>query len=492
MPPRRSWPARGRAPYTGAKELPMLAEADQRTRTALPGKILVVDDEARILRFVVRGLQAEGFVVDSADNGADGLHKALEGRYDLVILDLLMPGMDGASVLRRLVAKRPAQAVLVLSCLTATATKVRCLEAGAEDYLAKPFSLDELLAPGRSRWLNASSCCCASSCSTPARPSPSSGCCRRSGTTTSIPAPTWSTSTSAGSGPSWAPTRSRPCEVRGIESPRTDRFGWPLRRFWLDLAWVGFALANLVAMALVPEWETVPFHFIWVSLTVLYGFRVWGQRVTAGLLTAVVLSTGTLLVHDVVHHAQPADGLGEVPLMGAMFLAMVWHAQRRRSAMEDLRRVSDANLRLLHRERQFIQDASHELRTPITVALGHAELVDRTSRARAGRGRPDRGRRAAAPAPLGRPPAAARHQRGPRLPCPLAGAGRAAPGRNLAALGADRPSVDSGCPAGSWPARPTSAPRRRAATPGVPGRGGRAARTAPRSARAGRLPAGRR
>jgi len=168
--------------------------------------------------------------------------------------------------------------------------------------------------------------------------------------------------------------------VRGIESPRTDRFGWPPRRFWLDLAWVGFALANLVAMALVPEWETVPFHFIWVSLTILYGFRVWGPRVTAGLLTAVVLSTGTLLLYDVVHHAQLADELTEVPLMGAMFLAMVWHAQRRRSAMEDLRRVSDANLRLLHRERQFIQDASHELRTPITVALGHAELVARASR----------------------------------------------------------------------------------------------------------------
>ena len=94
--------------------------------------------------------------------------------------------------------------------------------------------------------------------------------------------------------------------MRGIESPRTDRFGWPLRRRWLDLAWVGFALANLVAMALAPEWETVPFHFIWVSLTVLYGYRVWGPRVTAGLLTAVVLSTGALLVHDVIDHAQLA------------------------------------------------------------------------------------------------------------------------------------------------------------------------------------------
>lgn len=165
--------------------------------------------------------------------------------------------------------------------------------------------------------------------------------------------------------------------MRGIESPRTDRFGWPLGRCWLDLAWVGFALANLVAMDLAPQWETVPFHFIWVSLTILYGYRVWEPGVTAGLLTAVVVSTGALLVRDVVQHGQPADELIEVPLMGAMFLAMVWHAQRRRSAMEDLRRVSDANLRLLRRERQFIQDASHELRTPITVALGHAELVER-------------------------------------------------------------------------------------------------------------------
>jgi signal transduction histidine kinase len=168
--------------------------------------------------------------------------------------------------------------------------------------------------------------------------------------------------------------------VRAIESPRLDRFGRPPGRFWLDLAWVGFALANLAAMALSPAWETVPFHFIWVSLTVLYGYRVWGPRVTVGLLTAVVASTGALLLHDVVGHAQPADELVEVPLMGAMFLAMVWHAQRRRSAMEGLRQVSDANLRLLHRERQFIQDASHELRTPITVALGHAELVERASR----------------------------------------------------------------------------------------------------------------
>ena len=168
--------------------------------------------------------------------------------------------------------------------------------------------------------------------------------------------------------------------MRGIASSSPDRWQRLLTSGWLDVAWAVFAAANLVAMALVPQWETVPFHFIWVSLTIVYGYRVWGSLGTTLALTAVVVTTGTLLVYDVLRQAELADELTEVPLMGAMFLAMVWHAQRRRSAMEDLRRVSDANLRLLQRERQFVQDASHELRTPITVALGHAELVERGGR----------------------------------------------------------------------------------------------------------------
>jgi signal transduction histidine kinase len=168
--------------------------------------------------------------------------------------------------------------------------------------------------------------------------------------------------------------------VRAIGSPSHDRLQRALASGWVDVAWLAFAAANLVAMVLVPRWETVPFHFIWVSLTIVYGYRVWAASKTALVLTAVVLSTGALLAYDVLREGELADELTEVPLMGAMFLAMVWHAQRRRSAMADLRQISDANLRLLHRERQFVQDASHELRTPITVALGHAELVERASR----------------------------------------------------------------------------------------------------------------
>jgi two-component system copper resistance phosphate regulon response regulator CusR len=115
------------------------------------GRILLVDDEPRILDFVRRGLAAEGFSVDVASLGEEGLRKAVSQPYDLVILDLVMPGLDRAGILRKLLSRKPAQAVLILSALSDTTTKVMLLELGAEDYLAKPFSLEELLARVRAR-----------------------------------------------------------------------------------------------------------------------------------------------------------------------------------------------------------------------------------------------------------------------------------------------------------------------------------------------------
>jgi DNA-binding response OmpR family regulator len=114
-------------------------------------RILIVDDEPNIRSFIGRALAAAGFQTDSAVNGTQGLSQALEGGYNLIILDLVMPDINGWNVLDQLMRARPDQAVMVLSCVADVATKVGCLERGAQDYLTKPFSLAELLARVRVR-----------------------------------------------------------------------------------------------------------------------------------------------------------------------------------------------------------------------------------------------------------------------------------------------------------------------------------------------------
>jgi DNA-binding response OmpR family regulator len=113
--------------------------------------VLVADDEPRIVSFVTRALTSEGFRVDAALDGRKALELATKQRYDLVVLDLLLPELDGIAVLQGLIEHRPDQRVLVLSALSDVDTKVRCLELGASDYLSKPFSLAELIARMRAR-----------------------------------------------------------------------------------------------------------------------------------------------------------------------------------------------------------------------------------------------------------------------------------------------------------------------------------------------------
>jgi two-component system copper resistance phosphate regulon response regulator CusR len=113
--------------------------------------ILVVEDEPRILAFLRRGLEAQGFVVDAACDGAAGLSRARSHRYDLVILDLLLPGLDGLTVLRELARADPRLPVLILSARSDLQSKLRGFELGARDYLPKPFALDELIARVRAQ-----------------------------------------------------------------------------------------------------------------------------------------------------------------------------------------------------------------------------------------------------------------------------------------------------------------------------------------------------
>jgi DNA-binding response OmpR family regulator len=113
--------------------------------------ILVIDDEPGILRFVKRALENEGHTVCVSTDGSDGLRRACDQPVDLVILDLAMPGLDGCAVLAALMARDPSQRVIVLSAMGDVVTRVRCLEAGAADFLCKPFAVRELLARVASR-----------------------------------------------------------------------------------------------------------------------------------------------------------------------------------------------------------------------------------------------------------------------------------------------------------------------------------------------------
>jgi len=112
-------------------------------------RILIVEDEARIRSFLARAFEAEGFGVDVVEDGERGLERALTGIYDLVILDLLLPGLDGFQALRELHRQRADLPVLILSARSYLQTKLHGFELGAVDYVAKPFSLDELLARAR-------------------------------------------------------------------------------------------------------------------------------------------------------------------------------------------------------------------------------------------------------------------------------------------------------------------------------------------------------
>ena len=109
-------------------------------------KILIVEDERKVANFVRKGLQEEGYVVDAAFDGEEGLRLAIESPYDLIILDIYLPRLDGLAALRKLREKRVRTPVLLLTVRATIEDKVLGLDSGADDYLTKPFAFQELLA----------------------------------------------------------------------------------------------------------------------------------------------------------------------------------------------------------------------------------------------------------------------------------------------------------------------------------------------------------
>jgi DNA-binding response OmpR family regulator len=124
----------------------MPRSVDRTGEYAFSPAILLVEDEPGIVDFVRRGLQAEGFVVEAELDGTDGEQRALHDSFDLIVLDLMLPGRDGLEILASLRQAKPSLPVIVLTARGETEDRVVGLDAGAVDYLVKPFSLAELAA----------------------------------------------------------------------------------------------------------------------------------------------------------------------------------------------------------------------------------------------------------------------------------------------------------------------------------------------------------
>ena len=143
----------------------------------------------------------------------------------------------------------------------------------------------------------------------------------------------------------------------------------------IDSLLAAFMLAMLILMIRMPGEETIPYHFLFLSLTIVYGFRVWPLRPTLLVALLVTGATGWVLADRVANGVIDNAELAEVPLMPALFVAMVWHARRRAAAQQQVEEMADQRRAVLERERGFFRDTSHAIRTPITIARGHLELA---------------------------------------------------------------------------------------------------------------------
>ena len=308
-----------------------------------------------------------------------------------------MPGTTGVAVLRRS-GDDPGEKVVVVSAAADTRIKVRCLELGASDFVAKPFELAELVARVEARARRP----------IPADAVPGQRLLRVGRLELDLDRRT----VDAGGGPVALPGKefallrhlmrarrrallARGAARRGVghavrhgherrghlgappaaEAPSGRHRNAAKRRVPAcrlnddsTSAVAAFVVGCLGLMVLAPGFQTVPFHWIWIGLTLLAGVRLWSVRGTwAGRRRSSAGTTGAAMLVP-GGAGQSAVEMSEIPLMAAVYLTMVWHARRRELA---LARVDRAN----EQQRDFVRDAAHGLRTPLTIARGHLDLV---------------------------------------------------------------------------------------------------------------------
>jgi two-component system OmpR family sensor kinase len=134
-------------------------------------------------------------------------------------------------------------------------------------------------------------------------------------------------------------------------------------------------LANLGLMYVLPGAETIPFHLVWIGLSTIYGVTAWRLLPMVAVLVVVALTTGYVLAHHAAMGVIRWEETTEVPLMTAIFVVMVWHVRRRQHMVAEVARLAETERRRAAAQDRFVRLASHELRTPITIARGYAELV---------------------------------------------------------------------------------------------------------------------
>ncbi len=169
-------------------------------------------------------------------------------------------------------------------------------------------------------------------------------------------------------------------EVRGDVDTRASvaAGGVGTPRAWgitADALLAAFAILAISAMSRYPEWATVPYHLLFLSIMLVYGFRVWSVPITALVIAVITSATGYLMLEDYGNGGIETPELGEILLMPALLVAMVWHARRRAAANKALLEMTAVQQTMIERERTFFRDTSHAIRTPVTIARGHLELA---------------------------------------------------------------------------------------------------------------------
>ncbi len=149
-------------------------------------------------------------------------------------------------------------------------------------------------------------------------------------------------------------------------------------RSLLDAAWVLLWILGLIAILYFSHWAAIPLSLIWVTCAIVYSFRLPDTGAALWIAATVTVTTSAAIALAISRGAQPADELAEIPLLAAMFGLLIWHGHRRLAAEAERADRNEQVARLMAAERDLVQDASHQLKTPITIALGHAELLARS------------------------------------------------------------------------------------------------------------------